>query len=135
MINLAPTAYDALADSLTDSVTEITSAISSISKNVPIIGNAALCADSISTTCRADINFYGSPSPVAKVFFGASCLCGLIGAASSGTALVTPLVGIPVTGIQRGHSVPEGLIVPVNTRCIWEMLQMVILQMLLLLVT
>ena len=48
MINLDPTALDALAES----ATEITSGIY---KNVPIVGNAAICADSLFTTCRAGI--------------------------------------------------------------------------------
>lgn len=91
MINLAPSAFDALAGS----ATEITSGVS---KNVPIIGNAAICADSTCTAGRAGINFYCSPNPVAKAFFGASCLCGAIGALSSGTALVTSFAGIPVAG-------------------------------------
>ena len=91
MINVAPSAVDALAES----ATEITSGIT---KNVPVIGNAAICADSVCTAGRAGINFYYSPNPVAKVFFGASCLCGVIGAASSGTALVTSFSGIPVAG-------------------------------------
>jgi len=91
MINLAPSAVDALAES----ATEITSGIT---KNVPVIGNAAICADSVCTAGRAGVNFYCSPNPVAKVFFGASCLCGAIGAASSGTALVTSFAGIPVAG-------------------------------------
>jgi hypothetical protein len=91
MINLAPSAVDALAES----ATEITSGIS---KNVPIIGNAAICVDSLSTTGRAGLNFYCSPNPVAKFFFGASCFCGIMGAASSGTALATSFAGIPVTG-------------------------------------
>ena len=91
MINLAPTAFDALVES----TTEITSGIS---KNVPIVGNAAILSDSLCTTGRAGINFYCSPSPVSKVFFGASCFCGVIGAASSGTALITSFTGIPVAG-------------------------------------
>jgi hypothetical protein len=93
MINLAPSALDALAES----VTELTSGIS---KNVPIIGNASICADSLCTTGRAGINFYCSPNLVAKVFFGASCLClcGIMGATSSGTALLTSFAGIPVVG-------------------------------------
>ena len=91
MITLAPSAVDALAES----ATEITSGISN---NVPIIGNTAICADSLCTTGRAGINFYCSPSPVAKVFFGASCVCGVVGAASSATALVTSFAGIPVAG-------------------------------------
>jgi hypothetical protein len=91
MINLAPSAVDALAES----VTEITSGIS---KNVPILGNAAICADSLCTSGRAGINFYCSPNPVSKIFFGASCLCGVMGTVSSGTALVTSFAGIPATG-------------------------------------
>ena len=91
MINVAPSAVDALAES----ATEITSGIS---KNVPIVGNAAICADSLCTTGRAGINFYCSPNPVAKVFFGSSCVCGVVGAASSATALVTSFAGIPVAG-------------------------------------
>lgn len=42
MVNLAPTAVDALAES----TTELTSGIT---KNVPIIGNAAICADNVCT--------------------------------------------------------------------------------------
>ena len=91
MSNLTFSAVDALAES----ATEITSGIS---KNVPIIGNAAICADSVCTVGRAGINFYCSPNPVAKVFFGASCLCGAIGAAASGTALLTSFAGIPAAG-------------------------------------
>ena len=90
MINLIPTAADALAES----VTTITDGISA---NVPVVGNAALCADSLCTTGRAGINFYCSPNPISKVFFGASCVCGTLGAAASGTALVTGFAGIPVT--------------------------------------
>lgn len=93
MITIAPTAVDALVES----ATEITSGIS---KNVPIIGNAAICVDSLCTTGRAGINFYCSPNPVAKVFFGASFACGLMGAASSGsgTALATTFAVVPLTG-------------------------------------
>lgn len=91
MINLAPSAMDAFAES----ATEITSGVS---KNVPIIGNAAICTDSVCTAGRAGINFYCSPNPVAKVFFGASCLCGAVGAVSSGTAIVTSFAGIPAAG-------------------------------------
>jgi hypothetical protein len=91
VVNLLPTAVDALAES----ATEITFGIS---KNVPIIGNAAICTDSICTAGRAGINFYYSPNPVAKVFFGASCLCGVMGATSSGTALITSFAGIPMAG-------------------------------------
>lgn len=36
------------------------------------------------------VNFYCSPNPVARVFFGASCVCGVMGTTSLG--------GIPITG-------------------------------------
>jgi hypothetical protein len=84
---LAPTAVDYFAESA-----------SILTDGVPVLGNAAICVDSLCTTGRAGINFYCSPNPVAKVFFGASCMCGVMGAASSGTALVTSFVGIPITG-------------------------------------
>lgn len=92
MVNLAPAAFDNLADS----VTGITSGVS---KNVPIIGNVAICADNIYTAGRAGINFYCSPSPVARVFFGTSVICGVLGTASSGTAVVAEFAGIPVMGL------------------------------------
>lgn len=91
MINLLPTATDALAES----ATELTNGLS---HNIPIIGNAALCTDSLCTTGRAGLNFYCSPNPVSKVFFATSCICGLIGAGSSGVALLSPVTGIPVLG-------------------------------------
>lgn len=86
-MGLAPTAMDHLAESA-----------SSLTDGVPVLGNAAVCVDSLCTTGRAGINFYCSPNPVSKVLFGASCLCGVMGAASSGTALVTSFAGIPVAG-------------------------------------
>lgn len=91
MIDWASTSMDLFADS----ATEITTGIST---NVPIIGNAALCMDSVCTTSRAGVNFYCSPNPLAKTFFAVSCLCGVIGATASGTSLVTPVAGIPVAG-------------------------------------
>lgn len=86
-MGLAPTAMDEFAKSAR-----------TITDGVPVLGNAAICVDSLCTTGRAGINFYCSPNPVSKVFFGASCLCGVMGAASSGAALVTSFAGIPVTG-------------------------------------
>ncbi|MDY6899025.1 MAG: hypothetical protein SWZ49_13240 [Cyanobacteriota bacterium] len=91
MFNLAPTAMDALAES----ATEITNGIST---HVPIIGNAALCMDSVYTTSRAGVNFYCSPNPVAKTFFAVSCLCGVVGATASSASLFTSFAGIPVAG-------------------------------------
>lgn len=87
MENLAPAAMDHFADSA-----------STITDGVPVLGNAAICVDSVCTTGRAGINFYCSPNPVSKAFFGASCLCGVMGAVSSGIALGTSFAGVPVTG-------------------------------------
>jgi hypothetical protein len=87
----APTAMDLLAQSTGNAVT-------SIHGNVPGFGNAVICADSLCTAGRAGINFYFSPNPVAKAFFGVSCACGVMGATSSGVALVTSFAGIPVSG-------------------------------------
>lgn len=86
-MGLAPTAMDHFAKSA-----------STITDSVPVLGNAAICVDSLCTTGRAGINFYCSPNPLSKVFFGASCVCGIMGAGASGTALVTSFVGIPVAG-------------------------------------
>ena len=88
MINFAPSSVDLFAES----ATEITHGIYT---NVPVIGNAALCMDSACTTSRASVNFYCSPSPVAKTFFAISCLCGVIGATASGASLATSFAGIP----------------------------------------
>lgn len=95
MVNAA---FDAFADSASELVVKSSGILSSVSKNVPIIGNAAICSDCVCTTSRAAMNFYYSPNPVARVFFGASCVCGVMGAATSGAALVTSFAGIPVTG-------------------------------------
>lgn len=69
---------------------------SGITESIPAFGNTAICIDSLFTTGRAGMNFYTSPNPLSKVFFGASCLCGVIGATSSGLAVVTSFVGIPM---------------------------------------
>ena len=91
MVNLLPTALDVFAES----GTVLTSGVS---RNVPLIGNVGLCIDSLHTTGKAGMNFYCSPSPVAKVFFGASCAFGVLGASASGAALVTSFAGIPLAG-------------------------------------
>lgn len=91
MVNLFSTATDALAES----ATELTNGLS---HNIPIIGNAALCTDSLCTTGCAGLNFYCSPNPISKVFFATSCVCGLIGAGLSGIALLSSVTGILVLG-------------------------------------
>ena len=94
MVELFPTAVDALANS----GTEATSSFTSFGQNIPIIGNIGLRVDRLYTTGRANINFYCAPNPLSKVFFGASCTCGLLGATASGGAVVTGFLDIPVAG-------------------------------------
>lgn len=86
-MGLAPSAMDHVAES-----------VSSVTDGIPVLGNAAVCVDSLCTTGRSGINFYYSPNPLSKVFFGASCVCGVMGAVSSGTAIATSFTGIPVAG-------------------------------------
>jgi len=88
MVDLFPTPATALIESTTK-----------VTDSVPVVGNVAILADSTCTAGRAAINFYCSPNPVSKVCFGASCLFGVAGAASSGTALATSFMGIPITGL------------------------------------
>ena len=93
MIDLAPTP----ATLLIESTTKITDFVGA---NTPVVSNAAICADSACTVGRAAINlFYYSSNPISKVCLGASCLCGTIGAASSGTAFVTSYMGLPQVGV------------------------------------
>jgi len=62
-----------------------------------VVGNSALCADSIYTSGRAGINFYYCPNPLARVFFAASFVCGTLGVVSSATTLLTFSLGpIPI---------------------------------------
>ena len=62
----------------------------------PTLANGALLADSVTTTGRAAMNFCCANNMVSRACFGASCVCGAVGAASSGTALATGFLGIPV---------------------------------------
>lgn len=89
MVNLVPTAIDKLAESTSEMATGVTT-------NLPIVGNAALCADSLCTTARAGVNLCCSANYVAKIFFATSCLCGAAGATTSGIALASSATGIPV---------------------------------------
>jgi hypothetical protein len=91
-MDLFPTPSTLFMESTTRAADRITNVID----NVPVVGNAALFADSTCTTCRAAFNFYCSPNPLSKVFFGASCVFGVAGAVSSGTALATSFAGIPL---------------------------------------
>ena len=93
-ITLAPTKMDEFAES----ATYLSKSTSRLTDALPVVGNAAICIDSVTTTGRAAINFCSSPNTVARVFFGTSCLCGVLGAASSGTALATLYLGVPVGG-------------------------------------
>ena len=83
--DIAPTPCTRLMDSATGILTQI-----------PTLANGALLADSVTTTGRAAMNFCCANNLVSRACFGASCLCGTIGAASSGAALATGFFGIPI---------------------------------------
>jgi hypothetical protein len=69
--------------------TELIESTTRITDNLPIVGNGIILADSLCIPGRAAVNFYCSPKPLSKICFGAGCLFGVAGVASSGTALVT----------------------------------------------
>ncbi|MEL6164944.1 MAG: hypothetical protein AAFR37_14720 [Cyanobacteria bacterium J06628_3] len=95
--------YDYVATPATvliKSSTKVTDMVgTSILPTIPVVGNVALMSDSGCTAGRAALNFYYSPNPLSKVFFGVNCACGVVGAISSGTCIVTSYMGIPVTGL------------------------------------
>ena len=84
-LGLAPTAIDNFAESATE-----------ISSALPVMGNAAICVDSLCTSGRAAVNFYCSPNLLSKALFASSCVCGVMGATTSATALITQYSNIPV---------------------------------------
>ena len=90
--NLAPVAVDQLVETASKSISTVTGTSTTI-------GNAALCADSLCTSGRAAINFYATASPVARAFFGASVMFGVMGAASSATAMATSYSGVPAAAL------------------------------------
>ena len=63
---------------------------------VSTLANSSLLVDSLSTTGRAAINFCYANNFVARTCFATSCICGTIGAPSSGTA--SGFFGIPAAG-------------------------------------
>ncbi len=71
---------------------------------VPTLANSGLLADSVCTTGRAAMNFCYANNMIARVCFATSCICGTVGAASSGTALASGFFGIPAAGaiVTRG---------------------------------
>ena len=91
-ITLAPTKMDEFAES----ATYLAKSTSRLTDALPVVGNAIISVDSLTTTGRAAINFCSSSNTVARVFFGTSWLCGVLGAALYGTALATSYLGVPV---------------------------------------
>ena len=65
---------------------------------VPTLANSALLIDSVSTTGRAGMNFCYANNIVARTCFATSCICGTIGAVSSGTSIADSSLGIPAAG-------------------------------------
>ena len=66
---------------------------------VPTLANSALLVDSVSTTGRAGMNFCYANNIVARTCFATSCICGTVGAVSSGTAIASSFFGIPAAGV------------------------------------
>lgn len=99
MVYLDPAAFDKLVETASDSISTVTDSISTVTGTGHSVGNAALCADSLCTSGRAAINFYATTSPLARTFFGASVVFGVMGAASSATALATSYSGLPATAL------------------------------------
>jgi hypothetical protein len=85
-------------EAVLDKVNSILYKTNEMVDTIPSFGNGFICIDSLSTAGRAGVNFYFSPSPVARVFFAGSCVCGIASAAASGTAMANSYVGIPVIG-------------------------------------
>ena len=61
-------------------------------------GNALICVDSLRLSGRAGANMLSAPNTLSRVFFVASFTCGVISAGSSGVAIGTSYIGIPITG-------------------------------------
>ena len=66
---------------------------------VPTLANSALLVDSVSTTGRAGMNFCCANNIVARTCFVTSCVCGTVGAVSSGTAIASSFFSIPAAGV------------------------------------
>ena len=84
---------------LGETVAPLIESVRGITESVPSVSNVVILADSTSIASRAAVNFYCSPHPVSKVCFGASCIFGVAGAASSGAALATSYIGVSITGL------------------------------------
>ena len=66
---------------------------------VPTLANSALLVNSVSTTGRAGMNFCCANNIIARTCFATSCICGTVGAISSGTAIASSVFGIPAAGV------------------------------------
>ena len=73
--------------------------VNGVVSQFPTLANGALLADSVTTTGRAAMNFCCANNMVSRACFGASCICGTVGAASSGTAIASSFLGIPAAGV------------------------------------
>ena len=85
--------------SIFESHPKLIEAITEILNSIPTVGNAVICADGTCTAGCAAVNFYTTYNPISKACFAASCVCGTIGAAASGTALVSNYLGISHVGL------------------------------------
>jgi hypothetical protein len=65
-------------EAVLDKVNRLLYKTNEMAETLPGFGNTLICIDSISTASRAGINFYYSPSPVAKAFFFLVLYVGLL---------------------------------------------------------
>lgn len=90
--------FNMVNTSIFESHPKLIEAITEILNSIPTVGNAVICADGTCTAGCAAVNFYTTYNPISKACFAASCVCGTIGAAASGTALVSNYLGVPALG-------------------------------------
>lgn len=82
---------------VSSAMNDVAELILQIKNSVRILINTAICVVNLYTTDRTGSNFCYSPNPVSKIFFSASCPCGVLDTEASGTAMVTSFADVPVT--------------------------------------
>lgn len=97
MVESAPTLANALFDATAHTLTNVNEA-------VPPLGNTVLLGENLYMIFRAGTNCYLSYNPISKLLFASGCVCGVIGATSSGIALATSCMGLPTEALAATFS-------------------------------
>ena len=63
----------------TDAMQHFAKSASTVMYGIPVFDNADICGDSLCTTGIVGVNLYFCANPIFKMFFGASCLCYVVG--------------------------------------------------------